>query len=137
MNDLVLAVILLALALLGIVVRKTYFFLPIHELKRRAERHDQVAAELYRAAAYGNSLKLLLWLYIGLTSAASIVLLAKDLPVWISLLIVGPILWAVFSLIPASRLTGPGVRLTTLVTPALVWVLNYLHPLLGRGADAV
>lgn len=137
MNDLVLAVILLALALLGIVVRKTYFFLPVHELKRRAKRNDHVAAELYRAAAYGNSLKLLLWLYIGVTSAGCIVLLAKDLPVWASLLIVGPVLWAVFSLIPASRLTGPGVRLTTLVTPPIVWLLNYLHPLLGRGADAV
>jgi len=137
MNDYVLAIILLALALVGIVARKTYFFLPIHELKRRAERHDHVAAQLYRAAAYGNSLKTLLWLYIGLTGAGSIILLARDLPIWVSLLIVGPILWATFSWLPATRLTGPGVRLTTMITPLVVWLLNYLHPILGRSADAV
>lgn len=137
MNDFLLAAILLVLALVGIVARKTYFFLPIHELKRRAEKNDHVAAELYRAAAYGNSLKTLLWLYIGLTGAGCIILLARDLPVWASLLIVGPILWATFSWLPATRLTGPGVRLTTMLTPVLVWVLNYLHPLLSRSADAV
>lgn len=137
MNDYVLALILLVLALAGIVARKTYFFLPIHELKRRAEKHDRVAAELYRAAAYGNSLKTLLWLYIGITSAGSIVLLARNLPVWVSLLIVGPLMWATFSWLPATRLTGPGVRLTTALTPILVWLLNYLHPILGRSADLV
>ena len=137
MNDFFLAAVLLALALIGVVVRKTYFFLPIHELKRRAEKHDHVAAELYRAAAYGNSLKTLLWLYIGLTGAGSIILLARDLPAWVSLLIVGPILWATFSWLPATRLTGPGVRLTTMITPPLVWLLNYLHPILGRSADLV
>lgn len=137
MNDFFLAVILLALSLAGVIARKTYFFLPVHELKRRAGRHDHVAAELYRAAAYGNSLKTLLWLYIGLTGAGSIVLLARDLPVWISLLIVGPILWATFSWLPATKLTGMGVRLTTMITPPIVWLLNYLHPILGRSADLV
>jgi CBS domain containing-hemolysin-like protein len=137
MNDFLLAVILLALALVGVVARKTYFFLPLHELKRRAGRGDEVAARLHRAAAYDNSLKTLLWLYIGLTGAGAIILLAKDLPVWISLLIVGPLLWAAFSWLPASRLTGPGVRLTTMLTPPIVWLLNYLHPILGRGADIV
>lgn len=137
MNDFLLALLLLILALVGIVVRKTYFFLPIHELKRRAEKHDHAAAELYRAAAYGNSLKTLLWLYIGLTGAGCIIILARDLPVWASLLIVGPILWATFSWLPATRLTGPGVRLTVMLTSPLVWLLNYLHPILSRSADAV
>jgi CBS domain containing-hemolysin-like protein len=137
MNDFFLAVLLLALALTGVVARKTYFFLPVHELKRRAGKHDHVAAVLYSAAAYGNSLKTLLWLYIGATGAGSIVLLARELPVWVSILIVGPILWATFSWLPATRLTGPGVRLTTMITPALVWLLNYLHPVLGRSADLV
>jgi CBS domain containing-hemolysin-like protein len=137
MNDFFLAVILLVLALVGVVARKTYFFLPIHELKRRAEKHDHVAETLYRAAAYGNSLKTMLWLYIGVTTAGSIILLARELPIWVSLLIVGPLLWAAFSWLPATRLTGPGVRLTTMITPPVVWLLNYLHPLLGRGADLV
>lgn len=137
MTNLVWAIILLLLALLGVVIRKTYYYLPVRELKRRAEKHDKLAMQLYRAVAYGNSLRTLLWLYIGLTGAGSLVLLARLLPVWASLLIVGPLLWIAFSLIPASRTTRVGVRLTMLVTPLVAWFLNYLHPLLNRGADRV
>jgi len=136
MNSLTAAVVLLALALAGVVVRKTYFALPLHELKRRAARREKPYVQLYRAAAYGGSLRLLLWLYIGLTSAASFILLARSLPVWASLLIVGPLLWIIFSLLPATRVTRAGIFLTSLVTPPLTWLLNYLHPILGRAADA-
>lgn len=137
MTNLIIATILLLLALAGIVVRKTYYYLPVREMKRQAEKHDQLASQLYRAVAYGNSLRSLLWLYIGLTSAASLVLLARVLPIWASLAVVGPLLWIAFSLLPASRTTRLGTRLTTLVTPPLVWLLNYLHPLLSRSADIV
>jgi CBS domain containing-hemolysin-like protein len=137
MTNLIFALILLVLALGGVVVRKTYFALPIRELKRRAMRHEPLASKIYRVAAYGNSLRSLLWLFIGLTSAGSLVLLARELPIWASLLIVGPLLWIAFSLLPASRTTSVGARLTTLVTPLLAWLLNYLHPTLSRGADVV
>ena len=137
MNELTWGLILLVLAIGGMVVKKTYFYLPRQELKRQAEHNDAVASKLYQAAAFGNSLRGLLWLYIGLTSAASLVLLARVLPVWASLLIVGPLLWVTFSLIPSSRVTALGVRLTTLVTPFIAWLLNYLHPVLNRGADVL
>jgi CBS domain containing-hemolysin-like protein len=137
MTNLIIASVLLLLALAGIVVRKTYYYLPALEMKRRAENHDRLATQLYRAVAYGNSLRGILWLYIGLTSAASLVLLARVLPVWISLLVVGPLLWIAFSLLPASRTTRLGTGLTRLVTPPLAWLLNYLHPLLSRSADIV
>ena len=136
-HDLIYAAILLVLALAGVVVRKTYFYIPRRELKRQAEHHDKVAKQLYRAVAFGNSLRGLLWLYIGLTSAASFILLARVLHMWASLLIVGPLLWITFSLLLASRVGRVGTRLTMLVTPAIAWLLNYLHPLLSRGADVV
>jgi CBS domain containing-hemolysin-like protein len=137
MTNLTFAVILLLLALTGIVARKTYYYLPLRELKRRAAKHDPLAVQLYRAAAYSNSLRSLLWLYIGLTSAASLVLLARLLPIWASLLIVGPLLWIAFSLIPATRTTRLGIFVTRMITPPLAWLLNYLHPMLSRGADVV
>lgn len=137
MTNIILAVVFLILALAGVVVRKTYFALPVRELKRRAAHHDRPSAILYRAVAYGNSLRGLLWLYIGLMSAASLVLLARELPIWASLLVVGPLLWIVFSLLPASRTSALGIRLATIVTPAIAWLLNYLHPVLSRGADVV
>lgn len=137
MNDYFLALIFLLLAVGGVVVRKTYYYLPVRELKRRAEQGDPLAARLYPAVSYGGSLRVLLWLYIGLMSAVTIVLLARALPLWAGLLIVGPLLWAVFSWLPASRVTGVGMRLTALATPLIVWILNYAHPFLSRGSEAV
>lgn len=136
MNDYILALIFLLLAIAGVVIRKTYYYVPLHELKRRAERGESLARRIYPAAAYGGGLRVLLWLYIGLMSAASIILLARLLPIWVSLLIVGPLLWATFSWLPASRVTPFGARLTLIVTPIIIWMLNYIGPLLGRGADA-
>jgi CBS domain containing-hemolysin-like protein len=131
------AILLLLLAISGVVVRKTYYYLPIRELKRRAENSDKLAVKIYPAVAHGSSLRSLLWLYIGLTTAGSLVLLARILPVWASLLVVGPILWAAFSWLPASRITRLGARLTTTVTPVIVSLLNYLHPVLSRSTDAI
>lgn len=137
MDNIIYASISLLLSLGGVVVRKTYFRLPVRELKRRAEHGDVNARKLYRAVAYGNSLRTLLWLYIGLTAAAGFILLAREVHVWISLFIIGPLLWIAFSLIPASRTTMFGTRLALIVTPPLAWVLNYLHPFLSRGAEVV
>lgn len=137
MTNIIIAIVLLLLALGGVVVRKTYFALPVRELKRRAERHEALAATLYQAVSYGNSLRGLLWLYIGLTTAGSLVLLARELPVWASLLVVVPLLWLAFSLLPASRTSGLGARLAAMVTPPIAWLLNYLHPALSRGAAVV
>jgi len=137
MKNIIYAIVFLLLSLGGVVARKTYFRLPVRELKRRAEHHDKTARTLYRAVAYGNSLRTLLWLYIGLTAAAGLVLLARELHIWVSLLIVGPLLWIAFSLVPASRTTRLGTWLTTLITPPVAWLLNYAHPLLSRGADTV
>lgn len=134
MRNIVYAAVFLLLSFGGIVVRKTYFRLPVRELKRRAEKHDKTARTLYRAVAYGNSLRGLLWLYIGLMTAVGLILLARELSIWASLLIVGPLLWIAFSLVPASRTTMPGTWLAMAVTPPIAWLLNYLHPVLSRGA---
>jgi len=131
------ALLLLALALLTIAIRKTYYALPLAELKRKAEQHDGLAKVIYPAVAYGNSLRSLLWLVIGFLSAGSIILLARNLPVWASLLIVGPVLWIAFSWLPASRVSKPVAKITKLVTPSIIWLLNWLHPVLSRSADKV
>jgi CBS domain containing-hemolysin-like protein len=137
MRNIIFALVLLLLSLGGVVVRKTYFRLPLRELKRRAERHDAAAKTFYRAVAYGNSLRGLLWLYIGLTAAGGFILLARELHIWVSLAVVGPLLWIGFSLVPSSRVTKFGTWLTVLVTPIIVWFLNYLYPLLSRSTDTV
>ena len=137
MNNLTLSLIFLVLAVFGVVLKKTYYALPVNELKRRAGNHDKTAAKLYKAVAYGNGLRTLLWIYIALTAAASLILLARVIPVWLSLLVIAVALWVIFSLIPASRVSKPGLWLTKMATPVVAWLLYYLHPVLSRGADKI
>ncbi|MEO8105093.1 MAG: CBS domain-containing protein [Candidatus Saccharibacteria bacterium] len=137
MTSFIFATVLLALALAGVVIRKTYYYVPRRELKRLAARHDPLASRLYTAVAYGSSLRALLWLFIGLTSAGGVVLLARQAPLWLSLSAVLLLLWAAFSWLPASRVTPLGARLAVLVTPPIVWLLNYLHPLISRAAPLI
>lgn len=132
MTSIIIAVLLYAVALAGVTVRKTYYNLPLTELKRRASQHDALAASLYRAAAYQGSLRGLTWLWIVLPSAAGFILLAREAPLWLSLVVGIVLLWVIFSWLPASRLSSFGIRLTTLVTPLVSWLLSYLHPFLSR-----
>ncbi len=137
MNDYFLAIVLLLMAIAGVVVRKTYYYVPAKELKRRAEHHDSLAVKLYPAVAYGESLRGLLWVWIGLATAAGFVLLVEVAPAWLGFIAVIALLWVVNSWLPASRVTSIGVYLTTAVTPPIVWLLNHLHRPLSRGTGAI
>jgi CBS domain containing-hemolysin-like protein len=134
MTSIIFAILLLGLALGGVAVRKTYYHLPLAELKRRAAKNDVFASQLYRAAAYGGSLDSLLGLFIAVCSAGGFILLARQVPVWLSLLAVVLLLGVAYSWLPASRATAFGARMTTIVTPLITWLLSYLHPLINRTA---
>ncbi|HVI60627.1 MAG TPA: CBS domain-containing protein [Candidatus Saccharimonadales bacterium] len=137
MNSYLTALILLLAAVAGVVARKTYYYLPARELKRRAERDDPLASRLYPAVAYGSSLRGLLWVWIGLASAGGFVLLARIAPPWLSLIAVILLLWVTQSWLPASRVTRVGAHLTAAVTPVIVWLLHHLHPLSSRATETV
>jgi CBS domain containing-hemolysin-like protein len=137
MNSYLTALILLLLAVAGVVVRKTYYYLPAHELKRRAGHHDKLAGKLYPAVAYGDSLRGLLWIWIGLTTAGSFVLLINVAPTWLGFIAIVILLWVVNSWLPSSRVTRLGMQLAAFVTPPIVWLLNYLHRPISRGTATV
>jgi CBS domain containing-hemolysin-like protein len=137
MSSYLAAVILLVLAIAGVVVRKTYYYVPARELKRRAEQHDPLASRLYPAVAYGESLRGLLWIWIGLATAGGFVLLVQVAPAWLSFIAIIGLLWVVNSWLPASRITRIGAHLATFVTPLIIWLLNYLHRPLSRGTETV
>ena len=126
------AALLLLVALTAITLRKTYYYLPPKELKRQAEAGDNLAATLYRAVAYGNSLRALLWLIIGLSSAGGFLVLAAIAPPLLGLLLIASLLWLAFSWLPNTRVTAVGARLASWLTPAIAWLLTYLHPVLSR-----
>jgi CBS domain containing-hemolysin-like protein len=137
MLDIIASILLLFLAICFVVLRKTYNYLPVRELKRRAEKHDPLASTLYSAVAYGSSLRELLLLCIILSSGGGFVLLMRVTPIWFSFVVVVVVLWLAFSWLPVSRVTSFGARLTVLVTPTVTWVLSHLFPLLNRSADAI
>jgi len=132
MHNLVLSLIFLILSLIGIVIKKTYYYLPPKEIKRRAKQKDVLAKTLYRAVAYGNDLSVLLWIYIAATTATCLALLAKQENFITSLIAGAIILWLYFSFIPSTRITKIGTTLTRLLTPFIAWILYYLHPILNR-----
>ncbi|HUA13534.1 MAG TPA: CBS domain-containing protein [Candidatus Sulfotelmatobacter sp.] len=138
MTNIALGIISLLLALVGIILRKTYFYFPIKELQRRARHGDDVDAErLYRAASYGRNLRALLWLYTGFFSALSFVLFAREFDVWLSVLIIAPSLYIVFSLIPTRPLSDFNIFITRMFNPIVVFILYYCHPLIDRGSYMV
>ncbi|HET7320167.1 MAG TPA: CBS domain-containing protein [Candidatus Saccharimonadales bacterium] len=135
MLSFVAALLLLGLSLLGVSMRKTYYYLPPKELKRQAEAGDKLARALWRAVAYDTSLRVLLWLWIGLSAAGGFVLLAKVAPWGISLIATALLLWIAFAWFPRrTRLTGLEARLGKWLTPVVVWLLNYLHPIFDKTA---
>jgi CBS domain containing-hemolysin-like protein len=113
-------------------MRKSYYAIPLKELKRRANRHDPTAAALYRVVAYGESLDLFLWFVIAAFSAGGFVLLSEIAPGWLSFIAIVGLLWACYGLIPSSRLTPFGSRLTIFFVPMTARLLGYLQPVLNR-----
>lgn len=136
MSTFITAILLLLLALFGIAMRKTYDYLPRKELKRQARAGDKGARVLYRAVAYGPSLRVLLWLYIGVTAAGGFVLLDRSLDsALLAFVLVVGLLWYGFVWMPTARISTIGARMVMRVTPLVAGVLNYLHPLLLRLSD--
>lgn len=126
-----LALLLALLAFAAIVLEKTYFYLPIKELKRQAAHHEEPAATLFRVAVYGTDLKLLLWIVIGLCAAGSFALFEHVAPDVLALIAIVLIIWFGFLWLPRTRLTAFGAQLAVWCTPVLVEVLRWWHPL-GR-----
>lgn len=129
--------LLLLIALIAVVARKTYLSVPLAELRRRAQWGETLASQLYRAAVYDGSLRGLLLVAITFSSAASFVLFSRQASVWLSLLTVVTVLWLTFFWLPSSRVTALGARLTVWLTPAIAWLLNYLQPVLSRGSTMI
>ena len=132
MLGLLFAAALLVIALVGITLRKTYYYLPPKELKRQAEQGDKLARTLYQVVSYGASLRVLLWLLVGFSSAGGVVLLARSAPWWIGFMATTLLLWLAFSWLPNTRVTAVGAHLAVWATPIIAGLLGYLHPVLSR-----
>ncbi len=132
MFNYLLAVLLAALVVVAVILQKTYTALPAKELKRRAESGGPVAARFWQAVAYGASLRTLLWVVILFSATLCFVLLARIAPPFLGFIAVALLLYVVFAWLPAGETSDIEARLTFMLTPAVVWLLGYLDPVLLR-----
>ncbi len=137
MLTLVAIFLLASLTLVAISLQKTYYHIPVREVKRRAQQGDAFAIMLYRAVAYDLSLDILLWVIIGICASGFFVIVSRAVPPAIALLGCISLLWVGFAWIPGTRLTRPGSWLARTLTPGITWLLRHLYPLLRRAAKIV
>lgn len=132
MTLLIIGAVFAVLALVAIGLMRTYYNIPIKELKRRARRGDHLAEFLYRPVAYGVNLKVLLWFLIIVFSALSFVCFARATEPWFAFFLIAFFIWLGFLWIPSSQLTGAGARLAIWLTPAITWLVRLLNPILDK-----
>lgn len=127
----------IVLAFVAMVLQRFYSSIPLKELKRLSVRGDHLAQTLYRPAAYGTSLRTLLWLIAGLSLAGAFLLIIPNVPGLVGFAIVLLTLLVAFVWLPSLQLTVQGAQFAGWVAPAVVWVIRYVHPVLSRVADLV
>ena len=137
MVSFILALVLLLFAVSTLLIGKAFFYVPQRELKRRAAHGDRLAQTLYRAAAYGGDLKLLLWTVIALSSAGGFLLFARIAPPLLGFVVIVLVLVLTYLWLPRTRPTKAGIQLAIWLTPLVLHTLRTLHPLLRRAARLV
>ncbi|MDB5161050.1 MAG: exported protein of unknown function [Candidatus Saccharibacteria bacterium] len=114
-----------------IITDKALGILTLKELKRRARGgHDKKAVAIYKMAAYGKSLHLLLWLY-GSLSAALIFVMAISSSWLLALIYVAVLAYALRGWQPTDT-RGFVWTWAAAIAPLVAWKMFYLQPVLRR-----
>lgn len=132
---LLLIVGLAAITLASITLQKTYRHLPIKELKRRARADDDLANVLYKAAAYGSSTSLLLWIITGASATAFFIIVNSQFSLLISVILSLALVWFGFAWLPKTANGRISITLAKIFTAPITWLVRQLYPLLSRLAD--
>ncbi len=124
--------ILIIIALFSLSLQRTYSAVPAKELKRLAARGEHMALTLYRAVAYGPSLRALLWIVSGICLPVGFLLLAENLPSAVSIVTMMIVLALAAVWLPNRALTFTSARVAAFVAPSLEWVLHHIGEPLER-----
>jgi len=128
---------LLVLGLLAMALQRLYSSVPVRELKRLASRRDTLAMRLYRVAAYGASLRGLLWIVVVLTIQGGFLLLMPTLPAPAAFLVSFIVTVLASIWLPSLALTQRSAQFASWFAPPLTWLLAHTHPFLVRIATFV
>lgn len=129
--------LLVALGLGALALQRLYSSVPVRELKRLAAQGDSLARRMYRPAGYGPSLRLLLWVILGMSwSGGLVVLLGALQPLaGFALLLVLSVM--VFVWLPTLRLTQTSAQVAVWFAGPLTWALAHTHSFLSRVTSLV
>lgn len=130
--QLFIGIVLFTLTLVAVGLQRAYEHVPPKELRRQARAGDALAQSLYRAVAYGYSLRVVLLTFSITTSAVLYVYIARTIDVWFAAFVIIALLWFFYIWWPAQAVRTWMVRAASAVAPALASILNYLHPLIER-----
>jgi len=134
----ILGFLLAVTAIVFWVLQKSYQHVPAHEMKRLARGGDDVAGLLYRAAAYGSSLRALLGGGAVVLALLAVLCLVQSVGVfwglglWVVLFTLGALV-----LVPSDELTRSSLWLAKRSAPPLGWLLERLHPVVDFGVRLV
>jgi len=124
-----LGLLLAVLAVVLWVLEVTYHHVPAKELKRLTRSGDDVARLLYRAAAFGVSLQVLLGGGAIVFGALALICFAQAVSVWLAVLVLLAVLaLGGFVFVPSQELTRTSLWLAKRAAPAVAWLLERLHP---------
>ena len=129
--------LLAVFTLISVTLLKTYTHVPRRELRRRARTGDDVADLLYRAASYGPSLEIFLWLLIGLGATGFFVIFSRSVAGWAAMLGSLILLWFGFAWLPYTRVSKPAMRLARAASRPLAWILQRLFPFISWLAESM
>jgi CBS domain containing-hemolysin-like protein len=110
-------------------IYQVYTALPVAELKRRANKGDEVALLLHKTVAYGANARLVVGALAIFFAGTSIVLLDSALGSWLASMTV---IWLCLSLFVIVYLQGGSAKFSTKlaakVSPGIAWIVERVHP---------
>lgn len=133
----ILALAFLLLALVVLALRQSYKFVPVHELKRQARSGEPLARALYRAAVYGTDLDIVVWVIIAILLVLSFSLFTALAPPILAFIILALALGLGYTWMPDAGLAKFSPQLVLLLTPPLVWLLEFTRPVLKHVASFI
>lgn len=130
-------IVFVLLAVLALALQRLFSSIPAKELKRLAQRGDKLAATLHRPVAYGESLRLLLWVVATISLSAAMLLLVPNLPGIVAFILLSAVLALALVWTPSLRLTVHTAHFAAFLAPGLAWILVHTEPVLGRAAATI
>lgn len=125
--EIIISLVLAGLVLLAISLQRAYGALPVKELKRRARAKDQTAELLHKAATYGVSLRVLLWILVGASAAGFFVYTSSHMPGLVAFALDCLLVWVGFVRFSNKEVKAMSLWFARTLAPFFAWMLQYLH----------